>query len=141
MNVTSFAMLACVVAFYGLGNLNRSDPYVIEPAESNLTVEQGGHLRISLDIQADITRNCSRATSRWVIYSNGLMYMLPFDTAAKPSYAGARRARYTVTRVYDLPANAARGKASYVSKSQYVCNPAQIYWPIEVVEVVEFTVL
>lgn len=141
MNITSFAMLACVVAFYGFGNLNRSDPYIIEPAENNLTVEQGGYLRIPLDIQADITRNCSRATSRWVIYSDGLIYMLPFDAAAKPADNGDRQRRYQATRVYEVPENAARGKAAYISKSQYVCNPAQIYWPIEVTEVVEFTVL
>ena len=141
MTVSTFAMAVCVVAFYGFGNLNRSDPYVIEPAEDNLTAHAGGYLRIPMDIKADITRNCSRSTSRWVIYSDGLIYMLPFDAAAKPVDDGERRIRYQATRVYEVPENAARGKASYISKSQYVCNPAQIYWPIEVVEVVEFTVL
>lgn len=140
MNVASGTFFSFILVFFIAGNLDRSDPYEIEGIAIS-PVSAGGFLQITIFVDADTTRNCSRATSRWVVDSKGTRFPLPFVAVAAPEDIKKRRDRYKVTLIFDLPISAASGEAKYISKSQYICNPAQAYWPIEVTEEVAFEIL
>lgn len=130
MSAATFLMWFAVGCAFLFGNADRSVPLRVVAFEAN-TPAPGELLQVRMEVVEDLTRTCSRSSSRWVVDSSGFVFGLAFDAVGAAHQGATRRRLYDLQRAVDLPASIASGSARYFIRSEFVCNPMQRYWPIE----------
>lgn len=131
-------LIVCLILFPILLLVgDRKSPYTYLTGEVLTTDAQPGH-PVLVKWSGKFTRECEGTIFRSVVDSGKTVHLLDGLPSVLSSFSlgddVAADTKDTVvwTRSFILPAGVRPGRASYRVRSEYWCNPLQVYWPIKV---------
>lgn len=95
----------------------------------------GQSVVLTMEVRRDVARHCSVSFNRWIY--DGKNVRIDLEGRQQMSAAAIEnldaRAPRLLTVSVPIPTSAFPGEAELVSDLDYVCNPLQVWWPINVV--------
>ena len=141
MRVCVITIAVGVVVFASQAMGNRAPPFKVlsvEPA----TVRPGDYVRIHASVWRDQNRQCSAEYSRYMFDRDGLRYDMGSSFASVAMIAAMEaKTPGRLSVAAQVPASIVPGRASIQTVLNYACNPAQQFFPIEVLTEMPFYVL
>ena len=140
VGVVMMAIPALITVYWAQ---DRKPPFELVSFEP-VVVVAGESLALHAKVRRDVERNCATRFSRYTINSNNqksnesVMTYMNADSVADMNRImgdGVLNLQYPISD--DMPA----GQAIFITSLDYMCNPLQAVWPIQVVMKVPFTVL
>jgi hypothetical protein len=139
----TFAALALLgVVQIAVWALDRRPPFVLLDVAPAVAVP-GESVVITMAVRRDVSRHCAATFTRWVF--DGKNVRIDLEGQQTMSAAGVAnieaRAPGRLTVRVPIPISAFPGLAELVTDIDYVCNPLQKWWPINVISRAPFEIV